>query len=68
MIDFVSDQHPRLITGFRLLAECLDNCPDGWLPSELAATAVVLMTVALHVIAEILESFTDVQSDMNERK
>ncbi len=49
----------RLITGTRLLAEFLDNCPDGWVCSELAATVLVLLTVALHVVAEFLQTCSD---------
>lgn len=62
MIGLASTSHGRLTTGIRLLADCLDNLPDGWLP-ELAATVLLLVGVALHVAADLLESCPDQRRD-----
>lgn len=47
--------HPRLITGVRLFADCLDRLPDGWLP-ELAAGVLLLLTLTLHLAVEVLQN------------
>lgn len=66
----VSDtaQHPRLIAGVRASAELLDNCADGLVASELAATVLLLVVVALQMVADLLENCPDALSHFSARR
>ncbi|MFI6540272.1 hypothetical protein ACIBHY_47980 [Nonomuraea sp. NPDC050547] len=52
-------QPTRLITATRTLAELLDICADSLASSFLAATALLLVIITLHAIADVLENCPD---------
>ena len=62
MVGFESAHHSRLITGLRTGAELLDNCTDGISTGQLVTTVILLLIVALHATAELLETCPDVLS------
>ncbi|MEV0383395.1 hypothetical protein [Nonomuraea sp. NPDC050643] len=55
-----STRHSRLITIIRTVAELLDNCADGLVSTVVAATVLLLVVVALHGMADALETCPDV--------
>ncbi|TDD22258.1 hypothetical protein [Nonomuraea diastatica] len=50
----------RLVAVIRTVAELLDNCTDGLVSSVIAATMLLLVIIALHGVADALESCPDV--------
>ncbi|MBB6351252.1 hypothetical protein FHU36_007835 [Nonomuraea muscovyensis] len=56
MLSSTAHHDPRLITGVRTVAEFLDNFADGLFPGQMGATALLLLIIALHVVADFLEN------------
>ncbi|TDB97423.1 hypothetical protein E1267_39840 [Nonomuraea longispora] len=56
MIGLDNAHHTRLITAIRTLAELLDNCADGLVSGVIAATVLLLVIIALHAMADLLET------------
>ncbi|MEU4576872.1 hypothetical protein [Nonomuraea sp. NPDC023979] len=49
----------RLIMTIRIVAELMDNCADGLASTVLATTVLLIVIIALHAVADILEHCPD---------